>query len=1012
MAETIHRRYIQIDSDTIVGYNYLKKKFYITNKETTTYRNTAEQAIVVLNVLGIEDYTAEELKEEIYNNYETLEKVYYTLEDGGSYIRTLQFNDWVGYPLEVDLEKKNIFIRNTEVLFSLELNESPQGRVDRFRSYYLETLGLSISNDEMLNAYRILANQYSKPYFYNELSGEAGSTTYKYTGSFNMANFNNSSAITCEGVKNPNELFSTQYLVNLESIDSANYTVNFQQSINPKEFKGLLTDSKIIIQGTAQDVEDTVYSSDGEYTITELINSSLGNKEWNCLTYGNSQLIALSSNGYISISTDGKTWSVPRQVKELGDREWIGIAYGDNKFIAISRFGYTSTYSYNNEQGEWVWTEATLIESLSSQEWTSITYIPSDNKFVALSYYGYYSLLKLEWSSPQLLNQNITEGGREGWVSLAYFNHNSEDRIIALNSLGYYAIAPANTEEPPSFIVRNKPLSKDSNSWSCIGYGDGELVALSSEGYTATGTFREGDPIWNVYQSDNLSKNNWTSITPYDNDEFEFAALGSTGYLSLSDGMHWSKATNKSDENIVGLQVAEPLLYDYQYPYPTCYVESISCPIESMERNENVIKILKGDFPQNLLVGDTIHVKNAIAGIEPEIVSCDGVYTVRDITAQIKQITDSVVSMGYTDNKNIIEINSTSTELKTGNIITIAGTNTSSDKSYTINEVISESGNVKLVVEEDIPYYYGSPYSTDQTVEHVEFIHTEITNAIKLPATFKVVVNEEDVVSISIGNETSVDYTVLKVVQYPSGERLLQLDGTLTANPDQSIVLTVTSMNAVSLTYSEDLYYNIYVEENIPTDFISSESHRAKFYKEVFIGNVIRISSITNTQSRLYFDSISNYVNLQVGNILYTYILGQKYTSKITNIQTLELNQVLIGTLEDESTPYIGRMPDRASISLQIPREDTVLTITDEHSYLNNIIPLGNFMVDSFEQCQDYVASLKELDRTTSKKISQIPVLGNEINESIFQELSKGDTQSIQNLDITFRGLYSEVYPS
>ena len=1007
------RRYIQIDNDTVVGYNYLKDKFYVTNKETTTYRNTAEQIVVVLNVLGITDYTADTLKEEIYNNYETLEKIYYTLEDGGAYIRTLQFNDWIGYPLEVDFEKNNIFIKNTEILFSLELNESYKGRVERFRSYYLETLGLDIDYNDMVNAYKILANQYNKPYFYNELSGESGSTTYKYTGSFSMSNFNNLSAVTCEGIKNPNELFSTQYLVNLESIDSANYVVNFQKPINPENFKDLLTGSKIVVQGTSQDVEDVEYNSDGTYTITELINSSLGDKTWSSLAYGNNKLIALSSDGFISVSVDkGETWSVPQQVKELGDKEWVGIAYGNDRFIAISRFGYTSESNDGTS-----WDESTFIENLSDQEWTDITYISSTEKFMVLSYYGFYSIYSYSgqeqgwvWTESQLIHENMPEEERKGWVSLTYFNHNSDDSLIAINNSGYYALASANASI--SFIIESKPISKDSNSWTCVAYGNGEVIALSSEGYTATGIIKESSFIWDTYQSDSLGKNKWSSVVYYEDDENrKFIALSSTGYLSSNESTSWTKATTKSDNNIVGLQVSEPLLYDYQYPYPTCYVQSISCLIESMEREGNVIKILKENFPQNLLVGDTIHVQGAVAGVEPEVVSCDGTYTVNDISTQVKQISDSVISMGYSNDKNIIEINSTSTELKVADVITVKGTNTSSDKLYTINEVLTGEGNVQLVVEESIPYFYGSPYDEDVTIEHVEFIHTEITNAIKLPADFNVVVNEEDIISISIGSNDPATYTVLKVIQYPSGERLLQLDGTVTANPDQTIVLTISPMTSVTLSYTEILYYNVYVEENIPTNFISSENHQAKFYKEVLVGNITKINSVSRNQSRIYFDNISNSVKLTEGNILYIYISGQKYTSKITNDDTLAYNQVLIGT-EEDSVPYISQMPNRASISLQIPREDTLLTITEEHDYLNSVLPLGNFMLDSFEQCQAYIESLIALDEATSKKTSHIPSLPNTINDKMFQELSKGDVLNTENLGVTFKGLYSEVYSS
>ena len=46
-------RQIQIDSNTLVGYNYIKSQYYVTNRSYTTYRTSTEEILKVLESLGI-----------------------------------------------------------------------------------------------------------------------------------------------------------------------------------------------------------------------------------------------------------------------------------------------------------------------------------------------------------------------------------------------------------------------------------------------------------------------------------------------------------------------------------------------------------------------------------------------------------------------------------------------------------------------------------------------------------------------------------------------------------------------------------------------------------------------------------------------------------------------------------------------------------------------------------------------------------------------------------------------
>ena len=147
LPEIKNNRYIQYNDDTVIGYDFPNQKFYVINKDTKTTRNTAEQIVNVLHALGITDYTATQLEELIKNNIEVLGTIEGTLVDDGSYIRTLQFNEWVDYPLAVDCEKKNLYIKNTNVSFSLEIDDSDSKRAEEFCSYYELKLGLKIDED-------------------------------------------------------------------------------------------------------------------------------------------------------------------------------------------------------------------------------------------------------------------------------------------------------------------------------------------------------------------------------------------------------------------------------------------------------------------------------------------------------------------------------------------------------------------------------------------------------------------------------------------------------------------------------------------------------------------------------------------------------------------------------------------------------------------------------------------------------------------------------------------------
>ena len=168
----MNTRYIDIEIDeniVRVGYNYLNSKFYVTNKDTTTYRVLAEEIQEVLHSLGITTITLEELQY-LKDNIETLSKIYYTWEKTGSYIHSIQFNDFADYQLVLDCNISKLYIQNSTTIVDLLANESvKEVRIPILCTYCKDTLGLEVTKEVMLAIYRLLESYY-KPTCYNQIA--------------------------------------------------------------------------------------------------------------------------------------------------------------------------------------------------------------------------------------------------------------------------------------------------------------------------------------------------------------------------------------------------------------------------------------------------------------------------------------------------------------------------------------------------------------------------------------------------------------------------------------------------------------------------------------------------------------------------------------------------------------------------------------------------------------------------------------------------------------------------
>ena len=259
-------RYIDIDTDTRVGFNYIKNQYYVTNKGYNTYRNTVDEIQEVLHALDITSVTDEELLE-LKDDMEELYKVSYTLQDTGAYIHTLQFNDFKKYPLTLDCEKKKLYIMNSTIIYDLTLNESPKNvRIPRILSFYKNTLGLLITTHDMSYFYSLLLSYYY-PTCYNQVMYNTNTKKYFYNNKFLLSNYSNTSEATYICTYNPNNNAELTEVGKVIETNNTNNTITLSQDITEETLQGYNT---IVLQGTTQTIDGDQYSADGEYTITKI----------------------------------------------------------------------------------------------------------------------------------------------------------------------------------------------------------------------------------------------------------------------------------------------------------------------------------------------------------------------------------------------------------------------------------------------------------------------------------------------------------------------------------------------------------------------------------------------------------------------------------------------------------------------------------------------------------------------------------------------------------------------
>lgn len=275
------REIIVIQDILKVGYNYKDKYYYINNKGYITKRTTPILIYDVLKVVEplittgtneVVKVTLEDIKN-LSTTYETLQELYFTYSDTGSYIATIQINDYKDNPITLNAEKNKLYIMNSNVIFDLSLNEEKRLRIEAIRLYYYDILGVDLSLQQVQSIYNMLVLYYL-PIVYNTIEAqvtEEGTETLMYTNQFAVQDYSNKSPVTYTCTVNPNNLYITPPLYKDNIVYIEDNKITLTNSVPSSIHAGDI----ITVSNAETDVDGSVYSSDGTYTIQSIENNTI-----------------------------------------------------------------------------------------------------------------------------------------------------------------------------------------------------------------------------------------------------------------------------------------------------------------------------------------------------------------------------------------------------------------------------------------------------------------------------------------------------------------------------------------------------------------------------------------------------------------------------------------------------------------------------------------------------------------------------------------------------------------
>ena len=259
-------RQIIIDEDTIAGYDFRLDKFYVINKNTTTYRSTTALIKEVLDIVAPSNTITIEDIQDLHDNYETLTETSYTLSNTGAYRASVQINDYSDNPIVVDADKQVLYIRNTELNFNLTLTESEEIRVRIIIQYFKDNFGILLQTEEVTNMYDFLINTYN-PTVYNIIESTA-ETPILYSNQFRTSNYTGKGYVDCKCTSNPYNTFYKPTIAGITLIEPSYNRITYTEETS--SMADMAVGDTVYISGTTTTDNTYSYTADGEYTINSI----------------------------------------------------------------------------------------------------------------------------------------------------------------------------------------------------------------------------------------------------------------------------------------------------------------------------------------------------------------------------------------------------------------------------------------------------------------------------------------------------------------------------------------------------------------------------------------------------------------------------------------------------------------------------------------------------------------------------------------------------------------------
>lgn len=241
----------------------------------------------------------------------------------------------------------------------------------------------------------------------------------------------------------------------------------------------------------------------------------VGSNEWHGIAYGNGKYVAVGANGYVTTSTDGVNWTIPKT--DGGHKSLSEIAFGKGKFITGSST-VAGTIMSSTDGDTWT----VVANNVTNSDLNDFRYVNELFFVDSGNGYSYVSADGITWeqiNSPRLI------------AGIAYNN----GLYVAACYGGI--IATSNNGKAWTLYTLEGNIA-----WQDVAYGKGKFVAIGAKGALTTSV--DGQSWKTPVQAVSIS---WSFLIYKDG---MFVAISQNGYMTTStDGETWTEPVQIKDES-------------------------------------------------------------------------------------------------------------------------------------------------------------------------------------------------------------------------------------------------------------------------------------------------------------------------------------------------------------------------------------------------------------------------------------------------------------------------------